>query len=177
MRVTHSRCRVSSDGGAGPSVSDDELSRLQSELADAVANERYAEAAALRDRLRFVKQDIRAGVEQANARFYRAFESGDAAGMASVWGVGEHVRCLHPGAECITGREAVLASWALVSKSGPRLRVRAESVDVFSTERLAFLTCVEVVDAPTALGRLACTNVFELQEGEWRIIHHHASPV
>jgi hypothetical protein len=37
----------------------------------------------------------------------------------------------------------------------------------------AFVTCVEELrDA-----KLAATNVFTLERGEWRLVHHHAGPM
>ena len=90
----------------------------------------------------------------------------------------------------------MLASWDLVFRSGSGsggFRIRCEDVTIHVRDGLALLTCVEVVDTPTAKGRrvssrnasghgatnalyarLACTNVFECQDGVWRIIHHHA---
>ena len=38
-----------------------------------------------------------------------------------------------------------------------------------------FVTCVEAVETETSAGRLAATNVFELQGGEWKMVQHHAS--
>lgn len=51
--------------------------------------------------------DHRHAVEEVNERFYRAFQSGSLRDMAAVWGKGEHVQCVHPGAGCIAGRDAV----------------------------------------------------------------------
>lgn len=39
-----------------------------------------------------------------------------------------------------------------------------------------FVTCVEVMEADESRGRVAATNVFERQDGKWRITHHHGSP-
>lgn len=82
---------------------------LQRALQEAVAREDFAEAARLRDVLRFRRSDALQGVEAANARFYAAFERMDAREMARVWGEGDHVRCTHPGASCILGRQEVCA--------------------------------------------------------------------
>jgi len=49
----------------------------------------------------------------------------------------------------------VLASWDMVFRSGARLRIRCEEVDVFVRDNVALLTCTEVVDAPSAHGRCA----------------------
>ena len=46
-------------------------------------------------------------VLEANARFYQAFQSGSLGAMGKVWGFGDHVRVIHPGAGCIEGRDEV----------------------------------------------------------------------
>src|SRR5206468_1148625 len=51
-------------------------------------------------------------VEEANARFYRAFEALDLAEMEKVWAHGEHVKCVHPGWPLLAGWANVRASWA-----------------------------------------------------------------
>jgi hypothetical protein len=38
---------------------------------------------------------------------------------------------------------------------------------------MAFVVCVETLSG----GRLAATNVFVREGGEWRIVHHHAGPI
>ena len=50
---------------------------------------------------------------------------------------GEHVQCIHPGAACIAGREAVLEGWRLVLGSG-RLRIKLQDVRVYAGERWVY---------------------------------------
>ena len=112
-----------------------------------------------------------------NERFYQAFRKSDMRAMRAVWGVGDHVQCLHPGSACISGDTQVMASWEIVFSSmppGQGLDVNCEQVRVHATETWGFITCVERVDSDTGVGTLAATNVFEVQDGEWKIIHHQA---
>lgn len=81
------------------------LDELEQALSAAVAGEDYAEAARLRDALSSARGDATLEVEQANARFYAAFERAEMGEMGRAWGEGAHVRCSHPGASCIVGRE------------------------------------------------------------------------
>jgi limonene-1,2-epoxide hydrolase len=80
---------------------------LEAALAAAIAREDYAEAARVRDKLRFARADALQGVEAASAAFYAAFERMNARDMARAWGFGDHVSCTHPGAATIVGREQV----------------------------------------------------------------------
>ena len=34
------------------------------------------------------------------------------------------------------------------------------------------MTCTHQVDAGASVGRISATNVFELEGGEWKIVHH-----
>jgi len=40
-----------------------------------------------------------------------------------------------------------------------------------------FVTCIERMDAGDSHGRVMATNVFEKQGRDWKIIHHHGSPL
>src|SRR5215813_312986 len=56
----------------------------------------------------------RAEVEEANQRFYRAFESLDLSEMDAIWAHGDHVACVHPGWRRLHGWEDVRRSWAAI---------------------------------------------------------------
>ncbi|KAL4423514.1 hypothetical protein ABPG77_003647 [Micractinium sp. CCAP 211/92] len=151
------------------------LSRLQAQLEAAIEAEDYDEAAQLRDVLQRRRFDARLAVEEANDRFYKAFQSGSLAAMADVWGKGEHVQCIHPLGNCIAGRQAVMDSWKAILGAG-RLRISVEDVRVFAGDSQAFVTCVEITESSEGRGRIAATNVFEKQGGAWKLVHHHGSP-
>src|SRR2546421_12776204 len=61
-------------------------------------------------------------VEQANARFYRAFETLDLGQMEAVWAHGEYVKCVHPGWPLLVGWEAVRSSWQALFESAAEMR-------------------------------------------------------
>jgi len=151
---------------------------LRAKLDVAVQSEDYATAARLRDVIQEKELDTGLAVEDANDRFYRAFQSGRIDDMRKVWGRGNHVQCIHPGGECVAGDELVIESWGLVLSGISRgnFVIRLEDVRVYAGEQEGFVTCVEVVSSGGDEGRLVATNVFEKQEGRWVIVHHHASP-
>lgn len=151
---------------------------LRAKLDVAVKSEDYVTAARLRDTIQERELDTGLAIEDANDRFYRAFQSGRLDEMRRVWGRGEHVQCVHPGGECVAGDDLVIESWGLVLSSVSRgnFVIRLEDVRVYAGEREGFVTCVEVVSSGGDEGRLVATNVFEVQEGRWVLVHHHASP-
>lgn len=152
------------------------LQQLISDLDKAIDNEEYELAASLRDEIQAKRQDNRIGVEEANERFYDAFRNGNYVAMSQIWGSGEHVQCIHPAAECIAGRNDVMTSWKLILSSG-RMNIQLEDVRIYATDTQGYVTLVEVVDAEDSQGRIIATNIFEKQQGFWKIVHHHGGPV
>jgi ketosteroid isomerase-like protein len=122
-----------------------------------------------------------AEVEQANARFYQAFETLDLARMDQVWAHGEHVKCVHPGWPLLVGWEAVRASWEAIFENTAEMRFTLADVRAAAGGDLGWVTCTENIFSEVR-GRLTvtsvlATNVFERGPQGWRMIHHHASHI
>jgi ketosteroid isomerase-like protein len=120
-------------------------------------------------------------VEQANARFYQAFETLDLARMDLVWSHGEHVKCVHPGWPLLVGWDAVRASWETIFANTGEMRFTLSDVRSAANGDLAWVTCTENIFSEVR-GRLTvtsvlATNLFERGAHGWRMIHHHASHV
>ena len=124
-------------------------------------------------------RDDAAEIEEANARFYRAFESLDISRMDQVWSHGDHVRCIHPGWRLLSGWEAVRQSWEAIFKGSGEMRFSISDVDVHVDRHVAWVTCTENIlshaRGQVAVTALLATNVFERPGGEWLMTHHHAS--
>ncbi|KAF5835313.1 hypothetical protein DUNSADRAFT_7593 [Dunaliella salina] len=97
--------------------------------------------------------------------------------MDQIWGQGEHVQVIHPGGECIAGREMVMDSWrSVLTNIRPRtFMIDLEDVRVCASDNHAFVTCVEIINADESKGRICATNIFEKQDGKWFIVLHHGS--
>jgi hypothetical protein len=111
----------------------------------------------------------------ANASFYRAFSKGDAPAMVALWAKRAPVTCLHPGAELLSGHDAVLGSWRQILWGTGSLQLRCDSPSVRIFGELALVQCYEGTEGHPA--HLAATNAFVLEEGAWRMVHHHAGPL
>jgi ketosteroid isomerase-like protein len=121
-----------------------------------------------------------------NTALYEAFESGDADAMAAVWAVDDGeltVRCVHPGAGPVVGRDAVLRSWSLIMANTTYIQFFLTDVTLHLDGDAAVVTCTENVlaggDDVTSFGGGAATatNAFVRQHGAWRMWLHHASPL
>ena len=117
--------------------------------------------------------DDEQAVAEANERFYHAFNSKDPALMDAVWAAEHAVTCVHPGWNVLEGRDDVLDSWRSIlgNPNQPRIVAGGASVTLFGP--LAVVLCRELV----AGSPLVATNVFVLEAGEWRLLHHQSGPV
>jgi len=115
--------------------------------------------------------DERAGALRANERFYRVFAAGDAKQMDAVWSAGTDVLCTHPGRPALVGRAAVMQSWRAMLAQAPEIACSHAQVSVI--RGVAFVTCVEHIGQAA----LTATNAFVWEDGEWRLVHHHAGPL
>lgn len=125
--------------------------------------------------------DDDAQVVEANAGFYRAFESLDIAEMDRVWSHADHVRCIHPGWGLLVGWDAVRESWDAIFKGSREMRFSVEDVCPHVDADLGWVTCTENIlshsRGQVAVTSLLATNVFERRGGDWLMIHHHASHI
>ena len=119
--------------------------------------------------------------DDAENAFYEAFERRDLAAMMAVWAESDDVVCVHPRGPRLTGFEAVRDSWAQIfAGGGGQIRVRATEVRRFDGNSVSVHTVVELlaaVGSTTATQSVCATNVYELTDGGWRMVVHHATPM
>lgn len=120
-------------------------------------------------------------VAEANARFYRAFETLDLGEMERVWSHSEDVKCVHPGWPLLTGWDAVRDSWKSIFENTEEMRFTLSDVRVVMQRGIAWVTCTENILSEVR-GRISvtsvlATNLFERSADGWRMIHHHASHI
>jgi ketosteroid isomerase-like protein len=111
----------------------------------------------------------------ANASFYRAFSEGDQQAMSELWAARASVACFHPGSPLLLGRDAVLKSWQQILGQRPAFKLRCDVATVALFEGTAIVFCYEGGEGQPS--HLAATNVFVLEDGGWRMVHHHAGPL
>jgi len=109
----------------------------------------------------------------ANAAYYRAFSTGDVAAMSRIW-ADDGVSCVHPGWTPLIGRAPVIDSYRNILTSPNRVRIAHREDTAIVTGDEGRVVCIEIVEG-TAL--LAATNFFRRFSGDWRMVHHQASPI
>jgi ketosteroid isomerase-like protein len=113
-----------------------------------------------------------AQVREANEAFYRAFNQKDIAAMDEVWSQTD-VTCIHPGWNVLQGRDAVMASWRDILANPAQPKIVSGGATVTTLGEVAIVACRELV----AGNPLVATNIYRLEGGVWRLIHHHSGPV
>ena len=109
----------------------------------------------------------------ANDAFYRAFAARDLPALERLWAQRAAVVCIHPGWQPLHGRDAVLGSWKdiLGNPEAPSIACFRPTVHVLG--EVAFVVCNERLPG----AELVATNIFVREDGEWRLVQHHAGGV
>ncbi|HEX4193286.1 MAG TPA: nuclear transport factor 2 family protein [Stellaceae bacterium] len=108
-----------------------------------------------------------------NLDFYRAFNERSLKTMEALWAKRATVLCIHPGWTAVTGRESVLQSWRAILANPDSPRVMCHDDRAFLYGDIAIVQCEEELDS----GHLVATNMFVREDGDWKMIHHQASPL
>jgi ketosteroid isomerase-like protein len=109
----------------------------------------------------------------ANLDFYRAFNERSVKAMEALWSTIAPVLCVHPGWTALAGREPVIQSWRAILANPEAPRVMVHDDRAFLYGDLAIVQCEEELDT----GHLVATNMFIRENGDWKMIHHQASPL
>ncbi len=120
-------------------------------------------------------------VEAANRAFYQAFETLEIKEMEKVWLQAPHIKCVHPGWPLLVGWGPVMASWERIFDNTFGMRFTLTDVRVYVSGNFGWVVLLEELDAQGYNGpsrsQILATNLFEKHDGQWFIVHHHASPI
>lgn len=108
-----------------------------------------------------------------NSEFYTTFAAGDYSTMNELWAKQHDIAVIHPGWSALQGDEPVMRSWQrIIGAQGP-IDITCADENVYIMSSLAFVICTETLGAT----KLVATNIFIKEDGQWKIAHHHASPI
>jgi hypothetical protein len=119
------------------------------------------------------ENDAAVDVLAANDAFYRAFNQKDIEAMELLWSASDEVTCIHPGWNLLRGREPVLDSWRNILSNPGQPKILTGGATGSLLGKVAMVICRELVGGSA----LVATNLFVLENGEWRLFHHHSGPV
>lgn len=108
----------------------------------------------------------------ANDAFYVAFAERDFNALEALWATESPCTCVHPGWSPIIGREEVIESWAAIiaNPDSPDIQCSNASARVYGST--AIVLCYEEIEGQY----LVATNVFVREDGQWKLVHHQATP-
>jgi hypothetical protein len=109
----------------------------------------------------------------ANQAFYDAFAGRDVAAMDALWSRESPVACIHPGWNPLLDRDEIIAAWTAILRNPDAPDVQMENAIALMLGDTAMVICHERVGGAL----LACTNLFRLEQGAWRLVLHQAGPI
>jgi ketosteroid isomerase-like protein len=116
----------------------------------------------------------------ANTRFYEALSQANLAAMEDLWHHSQATECIHPGWDRLRGWPAIRQSWARIFEHQGPAHVQPCDPLVHWWGDVAWVTCYEDLivreGANLHVSQMLATNVFERQDGRWKMVIHHASP-
>ncbi|HEX2407473.1 MAG TPA: nuclear transport factor 2 family protein [Nitrososphaeraceae archaeon] len=124
-------------------------------------------------------------IENANAKFYEAFENLSITMMESVWSHSDNCICIHPGWEMFVGWLAIRESWMTIFANTENIKFTiTNSKTRIYQEVIAVITCLENIEMfrneeKIQSAGVVATNIFEYNNNQkkWLIVHHHGSPL
>jgi len=120
-------------------------------------------------------------VAEANAGFYRAFETLKIAAMEQVWAKDADIQCGHPGWRILRGWGPVMESWKRIFENIPSMQFTLTDVKVEVRGELAWVTLYEnlnsTIEGQNYSAAILTTNMFQRTSEGWRMILHHGSSV
>ena len=118
---------------------------------------------------------------KANDRFYRAFEKLDIKELEKLWAHEEYVQCIHPGWSPCLGWKKVRDSWVLIFNHTRAIRFTITGAKAHVKGPFGWVVCFENLESRDGerwiKSQVLATNIYELKNGEWLMIHHHGSPI
>jgi ketosteroid isomerase-like protein len=120
-------------------------------------------------------------VTEANAGFYRAFETLKLDAMELVWAKDADIQCGHPGWRILRGWGPVMESWKRIFENTPSMTFELTDVKVEVRGELAWVTLYEnlnsTIEGQNYSAAILTTNMFQKTSEGWRMILHHGSSV
>ena len=117
-------------------------------------------------------------VRAANKAFYGAFEARDLDAMSMVWEHSDRIVCTHPGWASLRGWGQVAASFFALFQNSQHLQFILTKETAEVAGGTAWVSVDENILDSSDATTVAALNLFlRGQDGRWRMVAHHASPV
>ena len=108
-----------------------------------------------------------------NSAFYDAFAAGDFLAVKDIWSKHHQTSVIHPGSAALHGQKAVMMSWEIIFKNSGSHDIKCINERVYLVGESAYVVCSEIFPGGH---QLIATNIFVIEDGSWRMVHHQAGP-
>ncbi|KAL3609777.1 hypothetical protein D5086_000797 [Populus alba] len=109
-----------------------------------------------------------------NTEFFNIIRERSLQAMSQLWLHADYVKCTHASGENFSGYNAVIQSWQFAFNWEQGLDFQVRDVRARVLTDMAWVTMkMYVVEMDN--GPFNVTNVFELHNGRWHLVHHHCS--
>lgn len=128
------------------------------------------------------KDKAEQGVRDANGRFYEALNEmfiGNLEPMNAIWSHTEDVTDLGPfGGDRLAGWNAVSTEFKKEAAMKLGGKVVCKDLLVHAGTDMGYTVCVEEgenmsADGKPVIVKFRATNIFRLENGQWKLVHHH----
>ncbi|MGI9535395.1 MAG: YybH family protein [Thermodesulfobacteriota bacterium] len=120
-------------------------------------------------------------IKKINEQFYEAICTANLSMMEELWVKTDDAKCVHPGWPIIFGWEKIRESWETIFNSGGLADIGISNIYVEIIGSSAWLNCTErlsyIIDNQVIVTMAQTTNIFELNNTDWQLVLHHASPM
>ncbi|KAA8520965.1 hypothetical protein F0562_011638 [Nyssa sinensis] len=109
-----------------------------------------------------------------NTEFFDIIRERSLLEMGRLWLNADYVKCVHASGELFTGYNAVMESWQLAFNWEQAVDFQIRDVRARVLTDMAWVTMrTFIIDMDS--GPFNVTNIFELHNGRWYMVHHHSS--
>ncbi|KAI3812815.1 hypothetical protein L1987_17527 [Smallanthus sonchifolius] len=97
--------------------------------------------------------------------------------MGRLWLNADYVKCIHASGAFFTGYNGVLGSWQMAFNWDAAVNIQVRDVRSRVLPGVAWVTMKAYVGMEHNTHHMSMTNVFELHNGQWFMVHHHSSDI
>ena len=124
---------------------------------------------------------VEEGLREANDMFYAALNAmfiGDLEPMDDIWSHDTRGTDMGPFGGRLTGWEAIRAEFKKEADMKLGGKVVCKDLHIYARKNMGYTICVEEgenmsADGKSVVVRHRATNIFQLEDGKWKLIHHH----
>jgi len=127
------------------------------------------------------KFDKESAIRNTNAKLYNSLNvlfTGNSDSILNVWSHNSDISYMGPWGERILGWDSIKAEFVKVGSMKIGGKIESKNLIIGVGSDMAYTVCDEVGENKDSTGQSfmvshRATNIFRLEQGEWKMVHHH----